>query len=98
MENCNEKQNECSTKSCAPKQCTSSGCEMTDKMMSLAEQAWSDLLKDKMKKLFETNNGERMDKIAQATVDAVNKKWKHKMQGMAACGEAKQNLKEAFMS
>ena len=77
--------------------CHSSGCEMTDKLMHLAEKAWEKLLIEKMKKILEEKNGARMDKVAQATVEATNSYWEHKMKGKTQCHDAKDKIKSAFM-
>ena len=97
MENCES--GKCDTKYHKEKNCHhNTGCEMTDGMLRLADSAWEELIKEKMKKIFEEQNGERMDKVAQATVDVANAFWQSKMEGMSKCHESKQKIKTAFMS
>ena len=93
MENCNE--NKCSTEK---ESCHSTGCDMTDAMLRLADKAWEELMLEKMKKVFEEHNGEKMNKVAQATVDSANAHWKTKMEAMGNKHTAKMKLQEAFRS
>ena len=91
MENCNE--NKCSSQK---ESCHSTGCDMTDAMLRLADKAWEELMLEKMKKVFEEHNGEKMNKVAQATVDSANAHWKTKMEAMGNKQNAKMKLQEAF--
>ena len=90
---CNE--NSCETQKDS---CHSSGCEMTDKLMKLADKAWKELMIEKMKALMQEHNGARMDKVAKATVEVTNAHWEHKMKAKSGCQEAKQKIAQAFMS
>ena len=91
--------NTCETKSGSTKDnsCQSSGCEMTDKLVHLAERAWEELLIEKMKVLLQEHNGARMDRVAKATVEVTNAYWEHKMAAKSGCQEAKQKIAQAFM-
>jgi len=93
MENCNE--NKCVPESSS---CHSTGCDMTDKMLHLADRAWEALMLEKMKKVFEEHNGEKMNRVAQATVELTNAHWKTKMEAMGNKQAAKTKLQEAFKS
>lgn len=74
-----------------------SGCEMTDMIMSLADQAWEELMKEKIKKEFEKQLGERMNKVALAGANASIAYHMHLMEGKVKCEENKNKLKQAFM-
>ena len=98
----NKMTEECNKGSCeqeSQSQCGSkgSGCEMTDMMMHLADQAWSQLMIEKMKAEFEKVRGEKMSKIAAASIEVSIDKWEHKMGGKMKCQEGKDKLKAAFM-
>ena len=95
---CEEKQC-CSEESCSAESCCeeSTGCEMTDMMLKLADEAWSELMKEKMKAAFESERGEKMDAVAKAVVNASIGKWEYKMLGKAKCNEHKEKIKQAFM-
>lgn len=89
---------ECKEEQCEDKNKCSTGCEMTDEMMCLANQAWADLMKEKMKVHFEKINGPKMDKVAKVCVEMCMGYWQHKMSGKAQCEEHKEKIKNAFMS
>ncbi len=86
---CNEEK--CET---TPKE---TGCEMTDMMMCLADEAWKQLMIEKMKAEFEKARGEKMSRVAAASIEASIAKWEHKMAGKQKCQQAKESLKAAFM-
>ena len=75
----------------------STGCEMTDMMLNLADEAWKQLMMEKMKAEFEKQRGEKMTRVAAASIEASIAKWEHKMSGKMKCQEAKDKLKAAFM-
>lgn len=72
-------------------------CEMSAMLMKLADEAWGELMKEKMKKAIEKERGEKMNKVAAVSVQASLAYWEHKMQGKAQCHEFSENLKKAFM-
>jgi hypothetical protein len=90
MEKCGKSESDCESE---PK----SGCEMTDQMMVLANEAWAELVKEKMKKRFEEVSGEKMNKIALASVEASMAYWQHKMKGKQGCMEHTQKMQQAFL-
>lgn len=97
MEDCC-KDGSCGSKQSTKEKCGSSGCQMTDMLVGLADRAWEELMLEKMKRLIEERNGEKMDRVARAGVDASFSFWEHKMGGMAGCEESKRKVQEAFRS
>ena len=91
MEKCTE--NKCGGEKSS---CHDTGGCMTDAMLRLADKAWEKLMVEKMKKVFEEHNGEKMDKIAQVVVESANAHWKTKMEAMGNKHTAKTRLQEAF--
>jgi hypothetical protein len=94
----------CSTKGCCCE--TSCGhneegfkteCEVTNGMMKLANEAWGELLKEKMKKVYDKKNGEHMNKLAEVLVDTCTAYWHGKMQEKAKCAEFTEKIKQAMM-
>ncbi|MFQ5645871.1 MAG: hypothetical protein ACE5GM_02990 [bacterium] len=83
---------------CAPKPASDECCNMPGKLLSLADQAWEELLKEKMKAEIQKSRGEKMDKIARLVVEADLAKWGHMITGKAKCEEYKQSLKELVIS
>ena len=88
----------CGNRSCKGECMPKTGDIHADMMMGLGMKAWAELMKEKMKKEFEKNNGERMNKVAAAAVEMVNGHWQHKMEGEGKKMQAVDNLKKAFMS
>ena len=94
----------CTTKECCSESscgCNEEGfkteCEMTNKFIILANESWAELLKDKMKKVYEKKNGEHMNKLAEVLVDACSSYWQGKMQEKAKCAEFTEKIRQAMM-
>ena len=60
---------------------------LADNIKILADKAWSEMLKEKIKKQYEDRMGEKMDEIAKVAADAAIECWKHKI-------EAKKSVEE----
>ena len=71
-------------------------CPMPEKLLALADEAWFEVLKEKMKAEIVKSCGDKMDKLAKLVVDANKGKWEHTIQGKVKCEEYKQNLKNFF--
>jgi len=71
-------------------------CSIAEDILCLAKSAKHDLLKDKMKKVFEAKIGKKLDKIAEAGVDAVLACMQQKIAAKQACDQYKEKLMEAF--
>jgi len=74
-----------------------SGCSMSDEIFSIANEAWRELLKEKMKKEFEKQRGEKMNGIAVVGVEGAMNYWQNMMAGKGATQEFQEKLKQAFM-
>ena len=86
------KESEC----CSEKSC----CEDDSKgkmMMEIANEAWTELMKDKMKAAYEKAKGDKMDKVAHISVEACMAYWANKMKSQAAWEEFEEKLKNAMM-
>ena len=92
-----ENNQNCCEDTCNTKKPTS-GCEMTDMIMHIADHAWAELMKEKMKKEFEKQMGDKMNKVAIASVNASIEYHTHEMEGKIKCEEHKNKLKQAFMA
>lgn len=53
-------------------------------MLSLADAAWAELMKEKIKILFEKERGSNMDKVAEVATKASMEFWAKKMSGTEA--------------
>ena len=78
----------------------SHGCcgKMTNNIKTFANDAWAELLKDKIKEQFEIKVGAKMDKIAEVAADASIEYWKHKVEAKDACKDYERKLFDAIKS
>ncbi len=74
------------------------GCEMTDRLINLADEAWYELLKDKMKQQIQSSCGEKLDGLAEFVTNANNERWTHMITGKAKCEQFKQGLAEMMIA
>ncbi|MFH2021643.1 MAG: hypothetical protein ABIJ34_09635 [archaeon] len=65
-------------------------------MMQLADDAWSELMMEKMKAELEKTKGAKMNKVAKIAVEAASKNWEKKMMDKAGWMEFEEKLKEAM--
>ncbi len=91
MEKCDSDQ--CST---AKSENTGECCDMPEKLLALADEAWFEVLKEKMKAEISTTCGDRLDKLAKLVTETNQDKWMHTIQGKVKCEEYKENLKAMF--
>ena len=75
---------------------TNDCCTFAEDVLCLAECAKHELLKEKMKKVFETRIGKKMDKVAEVAVDAFVACFQQKIAGKEACNQYKENLMAAL--
>src|SRR5688572_14002627 len=67
-------------------------CTLAEDVYCLAECAKHELLKEKMKKLFEARIGKKLDKVAEIAVDALIGCLDHELAGKQACNKYKEDL------
>lgn len=74
------------------------GCDCIDKFFELADEAWREVLLEKIKVQIITHKGDQMDKLAEMIAKANGAKWKSKLYGKSAKIKFKDELKEYFTS
>ena len=93
----------CESKCCeeSKEKCCSKGCceeESKGKMMMrMADEAWEELMKEKMKQAYEKSIGEKMNKVASVAVEGCIAFWTNKMKEESTCHEFEQKLSKAMM-
>ena len=90
----------CSSKSCECNESCGCSSEETSKsayMLKLADEAWSELMKEKMKESIEKMVGDKMNKTAQVSVEASMAYWSNKMRNEAAWAEFEEKLRKSMM-
>lgn len=71
-------------------------CDMPGKLLAMADEAWYELLKEKIKKEIQGSCGERLDKLAKLVAETNNAKWAHEIMGKVKCEEYKGSLHAMF--
>lgn len=74
-----------------------SGCHCAEKFLEIADEAWREVLKEKIKAKILAHKGDRMEQLAEIIASANGEKWKHIISAKTKCNEFKDNLK-AFLS
>lgn len=81
---------------CSTETTTCDCCDMPEKLLTLADEAWYELLKEKIKAEILDSCGPRMDKLAKLIAETNHAKWTHEIQGKVKCEEYKGSLKAMF--
>ena len=74
------------------------GCKCTEKFLEIADEAWKEVLKEKIKEKILSHKGEHMDNLAEMIAKANGEKWKIKISAKTKSNKFKENLKEFFSS
>lgn len=78
--------------------CTEDGyCEMSRMMLKIADDAWYELMKEKMKAEYEKKRGEKMSKAAKIGVQHSIEFWETKMKNMEMKKEKIEEFKKELM-
>lgn len=77
---------------CGCKQC---GCNYAQKFLELADCAWMELLKEKIKEHIQAN-AKNMDELARMIAEANHERWKKKMECNQCSGGFENKLSEFF--
>lgn len=88
----------CSKSQCGCKKSDCSkgeGCNYAAKFLELADQAWMDVLKEKIKENIRQNSP-HLDELAKVISEANHERWKHKMEEKSCCGGYEEKLKKFF--
>ena len=68
----------------------------SEMLLGLADEAWSKLMKEKMKAEWERTRGKEMDKAAAAAVQMAMAYWEAKMQKHAKKAEQQEKFRHAL--
>jgi hypothetical protein len=97
-QSCDTSKGACDTKSSCetPKAKSEGGCTLAEDLLCLAKSAKHELLKDKMKVRIEAKLGKKLDKLADAAVEAMIGCYEHQMAGKQACDKYKDAIQSAL--
>ncbi len=54
-------------------------------LLKLADEAWMEVLKEKIKEQIKTLNGKKLDELAKMVAEANNQRWQHKLSAKTEC-------------
>lgn len=74
------------------------GCHCEEKFFEIADEAWREVLKEKIKDKILAHKGEHMEKLAEIIAKANGERWKHKISAKMKGLEFKDSLKALFSS
>jgi hypothetical protein len=72
--------------------------DFSKQLLELADEAWMELLKDKIKQQILTNNGNKIEQLAKLVADSNNERWKNKLGIKKCCNNFKEKLENYFSS
>lgn len=67
-----------------------------DRLLALADEAWMELLKDKIKAEILAIHGDQLDKVAKVVSGANSGRWQHKLAADKNAGNYRQQLGALF--
>lgn len=73
-------------------------CCCAEKFLTIADEAWKEVLKEKIKTKILEKKGEHMEQLAELITTINGEKWKHKISERLKSDEYKEKLKEFFSS
>jgi len=74
------------------------GCKCSEKFLVLADEAWREVLKEKIKDKILAKKGEHIEKLAELIAKANGERWKNKIYAKTNNNKFKDSLKELFSS
>ena len=78
--------------------CVSESDGMQRYVLGLADRAWSELLKEKIKQHYEKTQGERLGKIAQISAEANIAYWEGQLENETQWEALQEKLRKALHS
>lgn len=76
--------------------CHEKECDFSGHLLKLADEAWMEVLKEKIKKQIETSCGPHLDQLAQIVAEANGARWSQKLAADKACKDFKSKICDFF--
>lgn len=103
MKEYTNKYSSCDNERCSTEECHSGnecrdghGDEHCRFFLELADCAWAEVLKEKIKDHIKKNDSEYLDRLAELVAGANKKRWKNKMAKKNDCHEFSQSICDLF--
>lgn len=94
---CSNQECQCQCACCSGKQSCSSGHEDGYKwFLEVADEAWTEVLKEKIKEHILATQKDRMTDLAKLVSEGNNQRWKSKMDKKKVCAEFSEKLHHFF--
>ncbi|MBS0622882.1 MAG: hypothetical protein JSR80_08025 [Verrucomicrobia bacterium] len=92
---------ECSQEGCCPekKECHEKEeyeCDFSSWLLEVADEAWTEVLKEKIKEYILSTQEDRMTELAKIVAEANDHRWKHRMEKNHCCMDFKEKLSRFF--
>lgn len=88
--NCHDtNSNACSTGGGAQEQ----ECNVHEKLLCLADEAWKEVLKDKIKAEIEKSSGAKLNALAKLVAETNGRRWQGMIQAKKACDDYKSQVR-----
>lgn len=85
----------CHNCTCCSHPGASSEChKLSEMLLHLADEAWMEVLKDKIKEDILAKSGDHLTQLARTTSEYNHKRWKDKMEAKKGCEDFDAQLKE----
>jgi len=72
-------------------------CDIPEKLLCLADEAWKEVLKEKIKQEIEKSSGPKLSALAKLVAETNQRRWSHLIEGRQKCDEYKQQVKEVLL-
>lgn len=82
----------CCQKSCHEEQ----ECHFSKKLIEIADEAWMEVLADRIKERIKASSGQSLDELAKIVVDANAERWKFKMAKKKGCHDFEEKVEQFF--
>lgn len=70
--------------------------DFSQTLLELADEAWMEVLYEKIKAKVESSSGKNLDKLAQIVAESNQERWKHKLAGQKVGGDFHTKVSEFF--
>jgi hypothetical protein len=71
-------------------------CNMPEMMLELADEAWAELVKEKIKAQIQLTCGDKLDELAKMVAEANGIKWANKIASKQHCNDFKHRVHSFF--
>ena len=73
-------------------------CNMHEKLLCLADEAWKEVLKEKIKQEIEKSSGAKLSALAKLVAETNGRKWAFMIQAKKGCEEYKTQVRSLLSS